>query len=214
MRLRSYITFSLETAQRNKTDFFQIIYLFIFGCTASLSSQDEWELQYVGFSLQQLLLLQSTGSRHKGFSSCSSGTYQLWCMSSSCPWHVESSRPRGQSCVPCIGRWTLNPLDHQDLLYHHASCGILVPQSGGSNLCPLQWKCRVLTTDRQGILCGIILMLYNFMFLIFIWLVTLGVGINRINLKILYLMVIISSLNSIVFENINCSKPLNVNHYS
>ena len=92
--------------------FFRLfIYLFIFGCTASLSSQDEWVLQYVGFSLQQLLLLQSTGSRHKGFSSCSSGTHQLWCMSFSCPWRVESSWTRDQTCVPCIGRWTLNPLD-------------------------------------------------------------------------------------------------------
>ena len=108
---------SLETAQRHKSMiFFQIICLFGFGCTGSLSSQDEWELQYVGFSLQQLLLLQRTRSRHKGFSSCSSGSHQLWYMSFSCLWRVESSWTRGQTCVPCIGRWTLNPLDHQDLL--------------------------------------------------------------------------------------------------
>ena len=39
------------------------IYLFIFGCVVS-------SLRCVGFSLQWLLLLQSVGSRHVGFSSC------------------------------------------------------------------------------------------------------------------------------------------------
>ena len=41
------------------------IYLFTYGCVVSL-------LLCVGFSLWWLLLLQSTGSRHAGFSSCGS----------------------------------------------------------------------------------------------------------------------------------------------
>ena len=43
--------------------FILFIYLFIFGCIGSL-------LQCTGFSLQWLLLLRSTGSRHAGFSNC------------------------------------------------------------------------------------------------------------------------------------------------
>ena len=44
--------------------FFNLFNLFfIFGCVGS-------SLRYTGFSLQWLLLLQSTGSRRAGFSSC------------------------------------------------------------------------------------------------------------------------------------------------
>ena len=42
-----------------------------------------------GFSLQRLLLLWSTGSRHEGLVA---------------PWHVGSSRTRDWTRVPCIGR--------------------------------------------------------------------------------------------------------------
>ena len=35
-------------------------------------------LWYAGFSLQWLLLLQSTGSSHAGFSSCGMWAQQLW----------------------------------------------------------------------------------------------------------------------------------------
>ena len=82
------------------------IYLFIFGCVGS-------SLRYAGFSLWWLLLLQSTGSRCAGFSSCGSRTLER--RLSSCgarglvaPQHVGSSRTRAQTCVPCIGRWILN----------------------------------------------------------------------------------------------------------
>ena len=54
---------------------FFFINLFIFGCIGS-------SLQCTGFSLQWLLLLQSTGSRHAGFSSC--GTWALEHRLSSC----------------------------------------------------------------------------------------------------------------------------------
>ena len=59
---------------------FILFYLFIFGCVGSsllpagfslvATSGDYSSLRCTGFSLQWLLLLQSTGSRHVGFSSC------------------------------------------------------------------------------------------------------------------------------------------------
>ena len=57
-------------------------------------------LQCAGFSLQWLLLLWSTGSRHLGFSSCGTGLVAPRCMG--------SSQTRVQTCVPCIGRQILN----------------------------------------------------------------------------------------------------------
>ena len=39
-------------------------------------------LPCTGFSLRWLLLLQNTGSRHTGFSSCGTWAQQLWCMDS------------------------------------------------------------------------------------------------------------------------------------
>ena len=66
-------------------------------------------LQCVGFSLWWLLLLRSAGSRRAGFSSCT--TRSLEHRLSSCgaqglvaPWHVESSRTKARTRVPCIGR--------------------------------------------------------------------------------------------------------------
>ena len=44
-----------------------------------------------GFSLQWLLLLQSTGSRARA--------QQLWHMGSVAPWHVGSSRTKDRTCV-------------------------------------------------------------------------------------------------------------------
>ena len=41
-----------------------------------------YSLVAVQFSLQWLLLLQSKGSRHTGFSSCSTWVQQLWLMGS------------------------------------------------------------------------------------------------------------------------------------
>ena len=62
----------------------------------------------VGFSLQWFLLLQSTGSRRKGFSSCDTQDQQLWRTGLVAPRHVGSSRTRARTRVPCIGRWVLN----------------------------------------------------------------------------------------------------------
>ena len=56
-------------------------------------------LQCAGFSSWRLLLLQSTGSRCVGFSSCGA----LVALQ-----HVGSSRTRGRTRVPCTGRQILN----------------------------------------------------------------------------------------------------------
>ena len=61
-----------------------------------------------GFSLQWLLLLQSTGSRCTGFSSCVRWAQQLWRTGLVAPRHVGSSPTRDRTRVPCIGRWILN----------------------------------------------------------------------------------------------------------
>ena len=73
-----------------------------------------------GFSLRWLLLLQSTGSRRTGFSSCGmraqqlrlagsrAQTQQLWHTGLVAPRHVGSSWTRNQTCDPCIGRRILN----------------------------------------------------------------------------------------------------------
>ena len=72
------------------------------------------------FSLQWLLLLWSTGSRHAGFSSRGSRTQQLWLVGSRAQAqqlcrtgpvalrHVGSSRTRARTRVPCISRRILN----------------------------------------------------------------------------------------------------------
>ena len=74
----------------------------------------------VGFSLQWLLLLWSSGFRHVGFSSCVTWAQQLWLMGSRvqaqqlwhtglvAPWQVGSSQTRAQTRVPCIGKQILN----------------------------------------------------------------------------------------------------------
>ena len=70
-------------------------------------------MKCAGFSLRWLLLLQSMGSRHVGFSSCDS--WALEHRLSSCgamglvaPRHVGSSQTRARTCVPCISRQILN----------------------------------------------------------------------------------------------------------
>ena len=106
------------------------INLFIFGCIGSLllsaglslvvASRGYSLLRCVGFSLRWLLLLQSTGSRHMGFSSCGTQAQQLWLTGSRAQaqqlWrtglvatrHVGSSRTRARTRVPCITSRILN----------------------------------------------------------------------------------------------------------
>ena len=65
-------------------------------------------LRCMGFSLRQLLLLRSTGSRHVGFSSCGTQPQQLCHTGLVAPRDVGSSQTRDRTHVPCIGRWILN----------------------------------------------------------------------------------------------------------
>ena len=83
-----------------------LIYLFLavlgLPCCAWAFPGVEWGLLSscsAGFSLQWLLLLQSTGSRAQA---------RLWHMGLAAPWHVQSSRTSDQACVPCIGRRVLS----------------------------------------------------------------------------------------------------------
>ena len=62
----------------------------------------------MGFSLPWLLLLQSTGSRCTGFSSCGARAQQLWHTGLVAPRHVGTSQTRARTRVPCIGRRILN----------------------------------------------------------------------------------------------------------
>ena len=122
--LRSHLPHSvtLQTKKREKEIRLvipRIVCLLVF-CCAGLSvfvafmrlslveeSRGYASLWCVSFSLWWLPLLWSTGSRYAGFSSCSMGTQQLWHTGLDVPQHVESSRTRDRTCVPCIGRWVL-----------------------------------------------------------------------------------------------------------
>ena len=99
--------------------YFILIYVCMYVCMAALGLHCcTWA--FSNYFEQGLLLLQSTGSRHPGFSSCSTRTQQLWltgsraqaqqlwCTGLVALWHVESSRTRAQTRVPCIGRRILN----------------------------------------------------------------------------------------------------------
>ena len=65
-------------------------------------------LRCMGFSLRWLLLLQSTGSRCAGFSSCNTWAQQLWRTGLVALRHVGSSWTRDRTRDPCIGRHILN----------------------------------------------------------------------------------------------------------
>ena len=104
--------------------FWKRIFFFFFGCVGSsllriglslvAASRGYSSMWCTGFSLWWLLLLQSTGSRRVRFSSCGSRALQR--RLGSCgsraglvsPRHVESSRTRARTGVPCIGRQILN----------------------------------------------------------------------------------------------------------
>ena len=112
--------------------FFFLIYLFIYiyfwlrwvfvaahGLSLVVAGRGYSLLRCAGFSLQWLLLLQSTGSRCVGFSSGTRAqqlwlagsraqTQQLWCTGLVAPRYVGSSRTRDRTRVACIGRWILN----------------------------------------------------------------------------------------------------------
>ena len=111
----------------NKFIYFLFIYFWLHcvfiaahGLSLVVASRGYSSLQCVGFSLWWLLLLQSTGSRRVGFSSCGTQPQLLWLVGSRAQaqqlWHMGlvalrhlgSSWTRARTGIPCIGRRILN----------------------------------------------------------------------------------------------------------
>ena len=115
------------------TGFFKKFIYFIFGCVGSLllhagfslvmASRGYSLLQCMGFSLRWFLLLWSMGSRHVGFSSCSTWARQL--------------RRVGSVVVAC-GLYSAGSVVVAHGLSCSAACGIFLDY--GWNPCPLHWQ--------------------------------------------------------------------------
>ena len=105
---------------------FRLCWVFLAACGLSLVAAGGGYslLRCVGFSLQWLLLLWSTGSRPAGFSSCESWAQQLWHTGLVALRHVGSSRTRTRTRVPSIGRQILNPCATRE-----ARCGCTILHS-------------------------------------------------------------------------------------
>ena len=73
------------------------VFIAVLGLSAVSVRRGHYLLQCADFSLQWLLLLQSTGSRHSGS--------VVVAHKPSCLQYVESSLTRDWTHVPCIGRW-------------------------------------------------------------------------------------------------------------
>ena len=84
-------------------------------------------------------LVEGSGSRYSDYSSCSMQVQQSWLKVLVALWHVESSRTRDQTCVPCTGgrilihcitkeilKIILNPLVSQDLWVFYFICVLQV----------------------------------------------------------------------------------------
>ena len=118
--------------------FFWLCWVFVavHGLSLVAVSRGYSSLQQAGFSLWWLLLLWSTGSRHTGFSSCSTQCQQLW--------HA-GLRVHGFQQLWCVGSVVVARglqsagsvvVAHE--LSCSAACGIFLDQ--GSNPCPLHWQ--------------------------------------------------------------------------
>ena len=90
--------------------YFWLYWVFIVACGLSLvaASGSYSSLWCAGFSLSWLPLLQSTGSRCAGFSSCGTRGQQLWHTDLVALRHVGSSQARDGTRIPCTGRQVLN----------------------------------------------------------------------------------------------------------
>ena len=123
-----------------KKEFFNIIYVFIFGCAGSLQLlglfSDRGRRGPLFIEVHVLLiavgsLLLNTGSRCTGFSSCGTWAQQLWFPGSRvqaqqlwrtglvAPWQVGSSWIRDRTRVSCIGRQILYHWATREGLYKH-----------------------------------------------------------------------------------------------
>ena len=95
--------------------FFQLRWVFVavHGLSLVVARGGYSSLWCVGFSLQWLLLLWSTGLQAHGLQqSWLAGSrvqaQQFRCTGLVAPRHVGSSRTRARTRVPCLGRWILN----------------------------------------------------------------------------------------------------------
>ena len=118
------------------------VFVAVHGLSLVVASGGYSSLWCTGISLQWLLLLQSTGSRHTGFSSCGVWAQWLW---------LVGSRAQPQQ------------LWHMGLVAPLA-CGIFLDQ--GSNPCSLHWQVDSLPLHPQGSPLSSFLM-YEFIIVIF-----------------------------------------------
>ena len=85
-------------------------------CPLAFSSCSEQgttlQLQGAGFSLRWRLLLQSMGSRMHQLNSCIQWVQQVQ-HGLNCPLACGIVQPDIKPHIPCIGRWSSSPLDHQ-----------------------------------------------------------------------------------------------------
>ena len=100
------------------------------GTSLAAASGDHSMLLCTGFSLQWPVLLQNTGSRNMGFSSCSTQAQQLcptgsraqaqqlWHSGTAAPRHAESSQTKARTHIPCISRKTPNHCASREVPYN------------------------------------------------------------------------------------------------
>ena len=115
--------------------YFRLHWVFVAAHRLSLvaASRGYSSLRCTGFSLQWLLLLQSTGSMRAGFRSCGTWAQQLW--------HVGSA-------VAARGLQSTGSVAVAHGLSCSAACGIFPDQ--GSNPCPLHWQADCQPLRHQG----------------------------------------------------------------
>ena len=115
--LGSYLFLFLKKYLINLLLFIYLFFLAVRGLSLLAASRGSSLLWCAGFSLQWLLLLQSTGSRQMGSSSCSMSAQQLWPTGLVALRRVASSLTRDQTCIFCIGR---------QILIHHTAKKVLM----------------------------------------------------------------------------------------
>ena len=95
--LSHYFSSSLQLSSslRQLLHFFLSLFIYLF--LVFLSASGGYSLlRCTGFSLLELLLLWSTGSRERA--------QKLWCAGLAVLWHAGSSQTRDPTCAPCLGR--------------------------------------------------------------------------------------------------------------
>ena len=129
LRIKDSYMHIQKSEHTSKIFFHFIIFLLHWVFTAewtfsSYGSKDYSSLQCTDFSLWCHLLLWSTGSGYSGFSSCLTQVQQLQHACWVAPWLMESSWTRDWTCVPCIGRRTLNHCTAREVhkLTFHSLC--------------------------------------------------------------------------------------------